>query len=118
MERNILQLFEPYSLEYDFSIFLYIGIAITLLFLVFLIIYRLFNKLRCFPYSRKKIIIDFNNPKETAYTITYMIHDYNTPYNQELLKRLEQYKYRKDVKPLDKETVKLIEKFLEYVKNA
>lgn len=47
-----------------------------------------------------------------------MIYNYDTPYNQELLKRLEQYKYRKDVKPLDKETVKLIEQFLEYVKNA
>ncbi|WP_297455960.1 hypothetical protein [Persephonella sp.] len=118
MEGNILQLFEPYSLEYDFSVFLYIGGVGILLFLMIFIGYKLFNKLKYFSYSRKKLIIDFNKPKETAYTITYMIHNYDTPYNQELLERLEQYKYRKDVKPLDEETVKLIEKFLEYVNNA
>ncbi len=118
MEGNILQLFEPYSLEYDFSVFLYIGGVGILLFLVVFTSYKLFNKLRCFPFSRKKIIIDFNNPKEAAYTITYMVHNYDTPYNQELLERLERYKYRKDVRPLDKETIKLIEKFLEYINNA
>ncbi|MDQ7056720.1 MAG: hypothetical protein Q9M89_09835 [Persephonella sp.] len=64
----------------------------------------------------EKIKIDFRNPKKTAYTITYLIHRYETPYNTELLERLEKHKYRKEVSNFDKETEELIKKFVEYVK--
>ncbi len=117
MEKNIVQLFELYPLEYNFSVFLYIGVFIVAFFVLGFVSYRLLSKIKL-PSTKKQIGIDFNNPKETAYVITFMTYKYDTPYNQELIKRLEQYKYRKKVEPLDEETKELIKKFLEYVKNV
>lgn len=117
MDKNIIQLFELYPLEYDFSIFLYVFVFVTAFFILGFASFKLFSKVKL-PSTKKKTDIDFNNPKKTAYIITFMTYKYDTPYNQELIKRLEKHKYRKQVEPLDEETKELIKKFLEYVKNA
>ncbi|NPA53500.1 MAG: hypothetical protein GXO21_02405 [Aquificae bacterium] len=78
------------------------------------------KKIDIFHLKKKEtqVKINLKNPKETAYTITFLIHKVETPYNEQLLKKLEEYKYKKTVNQLDKETVDLIRKFLEYIKTA
>ncbi|MBK3331607.1 hypothetical protein GWK41_00840 [Persephonella atlantica] len=119
MGKNPAQLFEAYPLEIDIISYLVYAIVFILVLLLFIL------SVKKFPYrniklygtsKRKEIKIDLKNPKKTAYTITYLIHNYETPYNRELLKRLEKHKYRKKVSSFDRETVELIKKFVEYVK--
>lgn len=67
--------------------------------------------------------IDFENPKKAAYIMTR----YGRLLAQEkrqkeimaqLLPRLERYKYKKDVPPLDSETKRFMKLFIEMTKDA
>ena len=113
-----MDLFEVYPLQVDYVlVFLFFFIP----FLFIIGFYIFLKTLKTFPFPIKKdkkeeIKINLKNPKETAYTITFLIYKTKTPYNTELLKRLEEYKYKKQVNQLDSETVELIKKFLEYIK--
>jgi hypothetical protein len=118
MDTKIMDLFEVYPLQVNYVlVFLFFFIP----FLFITGFYILLKTLKRFPLpikkeKKKEIKINLKNPKETAYTITFLIYKTKTPYNTELLKRLEEYKYKKQVNQLDRETVELIKKFLEYIK--
>lgn len=66
--------------------------------------------------------IDFKNPKESAYSITkegyFFSHDTEQTFNayQNLLIRLEPYKYATTVQKIDEETVNCYYGYLEMVK--
>ncbi len=117
MEKKIIDIFHIYPIWIDYF---YILSFVLFPFVFFAFVYLFFK----FPFKhlkipslkkKEKIEINFKNPKETAYRITFLIQRFETPYNKELLKRLEKYKYRKEVKDLDKKTVSLIKKFLIWI---
>ncbi|ACO03783.1 MAG TPA: hypothetical protein DEP48_06020 [Persephonella sp.] len=119
MNRDFFSTFEIYPIVIDFYQIILIISGLVLLLISFYLIIR-FLKLPSFelvPRKREeKISINLEDPKGTAYSVTFLIHRYDTPYNEQLLKRLERFKYRKKVDRLDRETVELIEKFIEYIK--
>ena len=117
--EKILLLFDTYSLEYKIWDFL-IPFFFSILFIFLAVItFNLSKKIKLikpkFP-KKEKIRIDPSKSKETAYTLTFLIHRYDTPYNKQLLERLERFKYRKEVESFDKETLELISKFMEYMR--
>ncbi|WP_096999452.1 hypothetical protein [Persephonella hydrogeniphila] len=117
--EKILSLFETYPLEYDFSqiILILFLTAFFLSVIYFFIKVPLYLKpLKNIKKTEKPFQLNLSNSKETAYRVTFLIHKYSTPYNEELLKRLEKFKYKKDVDELDKDTIDLISKFMEYVR--
>jgi len=120
MNREIFHIFEIYSIQVDYiSLVSFLLIPIFFI-LAFFIFFKFLKKIDIFHLKKKEtqVKINLKNPKETAYTITFLIHKVETPYNEQLLKKLEEYKYKKTVNQLDKETVDLIRKFLEYIKTA
>ncbi|WP_456382499.1 hypothetical protein [Persephonella sp.] len=119
MEKIITTLFEPYPLEYNLAgIILFVLGGVSLGVLVFLLPKIAFRtpSLTFNLKKREETKIDINNPKQTAYQITFLIHKFETPYNSKLLEKLERYKYRKEVESLDSETRELIRQFIEYVR--
>lgn len=108
----------------DNSIFFFV-LAIFLLFILLVLSYFLINK---YIKNRKnnpkktylKILkeLDFENPKECAYTITkYGRLLANLPREkklyEELVEILEKYKYKKEVEKIDESTKAKIETFLD-----
>ncbi len=120
MEHYLLGIFDTYQLEYNGGgIFLFFTAVVSIAVVVFVLFQIKPDIRKILPVRRirEKITLDLNNSKKTAYQITFLIHRYETPYNKELLKKLEKYKYRKDVDSLDEDTVQLIGKFIEYVRS-
>jgi len=117
--EKVIDLFELYPLEYDFTgIFLLLSILSTIFILIGIAVkFKLgFDFTILLKEKKKPVRINLKNPKETAYNITFLIHQFSTPYNSKLLKKLERYKYRKEVENLDSETKELIMQFIEYVR--
>jgi len=117
--EKILGLFETYPPEYDLGqVFFVLSAAVLSLFITYLFIKSLpyLKPIKIAKKAEERFQLDLSNPKETAYRITFLIHKYSTPYNKELLERLERFKYRKNVEDLDKDTLDLISKFMEYVR--
>ncbi len=102
----------------DMSFYLYIGV---LVFIGVIVLGIIFSVARRFWLNRKKDMkkiyfkqlkeIDLENPKESAYAITYLgrklsIDDRSRDIFRELVPMLEQYKYRREVPKMDSETIK------------
>ncbi len=118
MER-ILNLFDTYPLEYKIGEFFVPFVILFSIVFLLTVSFKILKKVKIIKpefTKKEKIRIDPSNPKETAYRLTFLIHRYDTPYNKQLLKRLERFKYRKKVESLDKETLELISKFMEYMR--
>ncbi len=120
MNRDFLNVFEIYSLHIEFIqtiVFIVLFLVITgFLFFILKNIPTLnFPKINKKD-QRTEIKIHPHDPKKTAYEITFLIHKIETPYNEELLNRLEKFKYRREVENFDPETIELIKRFIEYVK--
>ncbi|WP_456466013.1 hypothetical protein [Persephonella sp.] len=117
--EKILSLFDTYPLEYKLGEFFVPFTAGVLILLLVITTFNALKKIKTlkpkFP-KKEKVRIDPSNTKETAYTLTYLIRRYDTPYNKQLLKRLEKFKYRKEVESFDRETLELISKFMEYMR--
>ncbi len=117
--EKILSLFDTYPLEYKIGEFFAPFIILFSIIFLLAVSLKIIKKVKIikpkFP-KKEKIRIDPSKPKETAYTLTFLIHSYDTPYNKQLLKRLERFKYRKKVESFDKETLELISKFMEYMR--
>ncbi len=114
MEREYLQDFSIYGLYIDYSVFFKL---FAFLFFLSVVSYTAFSLLkRIKPEKKEEIILDLKKTKETAYKITFLLYKYKTPYNRQLLKSLEKYKYRKKVEDFDNETKKIIIDFLRYIK--
>ncbi len=67
--------------------------------------------------------IDYSDPKKAAYTMTrygrlLAEEKRSREIFSQLLPRLERYKYRKDVSPLDSQTKRLMKLFIEMVHDA
>jgi len=93
---------------------------ILLIISVLLILTIIFLFIRKNLKSKKEKSALFNmidNPKKFAYEFTKKAKKYKTKKNEELFKkiiaRLGEYKYKPTVQNIDKETVKLIKKYLE-----
>ncbi len=113
METSFIRVFEVYPIWIEYSIFL--TPVSTFIFLAIVFVFFMYKPF--FKKQRKNSFrFDFSDAKKTAYQITFLTYKYNTPYNKELLKKLEAFKYKKKVGNLDEETLTLIKKFLEYVK--
>ncbi|HIE34576.1 MAG TPA: hypothetical protein EYP79_00050 [Campylobacterales bacterium] len=110
----------------DYSFYAYI-IAILLAIFLFLILFykiiKIFTAKKVDP--RKEMInslknLDFNNPKKAAYLITKLgrelVHD-DRSYKifEELLRRLQKYKYKKDVPQIEDDVKSYLKLFLETV---
>ena len=112
----MFELEEPLTQEPDFTI-LYLIIVVVLLFATLYALFKLFKKVRI-SYPKKGIdidSIDLNNPKESAYLLSEYADTYakDNPYYNELKKHSEDYKYKRDAPPFDKETLTVIQKFKE-----
>lgn len=119
MNTDFYSTFEIYSISFDFIqiILFFLGLSVFIISFYFLIRLVKLPSFEFFPEKRReRISINTEDPKKTAYKITFLIHKYDTPYNDQLLKRLERFKYRKKVDKLDRETLELIEKFIEHIK--
>ena len=94
-------------------IFWIIGLVILILSVI--LIYYL-NKYIKIKREKKELFALINEPKKFAYEFTKKAKKYKTKKNEELLKtilkELENYKYKKKVKEIDKNTKKLIKQFL------
>ena len=102
----------------EYSLYLYLG-AVALLgligFLLLYFLYRWYKKRTAFnlraEYKKRLHAIDTSKPKEAAYAMTYygVLFQYDSPRHHEmylnLSQRLQAYKYKKEVEPLDKETL-------------
>ncbi|WP_457641733.1 hypothetical protein [Persephonella sp.] len=119
MNKEFFSVFDIYTIVIDYlQIFLFLFVSVTLLLTIYTT-HRFLKLPISIKIRRKKedhIKIDLKNSKETAYTITFLIHRYDTPYNTKLLKNLEKFKYKKHVENLDEETVQLINNFLEHIR--
>ncbi len=115
MEKNITQLFETYPLEVDILGYLFFLWTVIFMLLFSYVLMRRFSLKLPAIKRNEKVKIDFSNPKKTAYTVTYLIHKYESPYNRQLLKKLEKYKYRREVSNFDRETKELIKKFIKHI---
>ena len=114
----------------DVSVYFFIGlVAIGTLVLIAGLIYLL----RWWRQHRKRDPriewlaaldrIDYNNPKKAAYTMTRYGRLLAEERRQkeilsQLLPRLERYKYKKEVPPLDEETKRFMKLFIEMVHDA
>ena len=112
----MFELEEPLTQEPDFTI-LYLIIVVVLLFATLYALFKLFKKVRIF-YPKKGIdidSIDLNNSKESAYLLSEYADTYakDNPHYNELKEHLEDYKYKREVPPFDKETLTVIQKFKE-----
>ncbi len=117
--NDVIQLFETYPLEIDVLKYLvYFLLAIFLTVFSVLLFKKSFLLQIKFSLWRKQetFRFDMKNPKKTAYTLTFLTYRYDTPFNEELLKKLEKYKYRKEVSHFDRDTQELIKKFIEYIR--
>ncbi|WP_281951346.1 hypothetical protein [Nitrosophilus kaiyonis] len=108
----------------DFSFYAYIfSISIFTIFLL-LLIYKIIKILSSKKIDKRKEMIkklkkvNFENPKKAAYQITkygreLVYDDRSYKIFEELLKRLQKYKYKKEVSKADEETKKYFKLFLE-----
>ncbi|WP_457621933.1 hypothetical protein [Persephonella sp.] len=119
MNRDFFSTFEIYSIVIDFYPVI---VVLSGLIAALILLYYLFKSFRLPVFNvlqkekEEKISLDLKDPKKTAYKVTFLIYKYDTPYNDQLLHRLERFKYRKKVEKLDNETVELIKKFIEHIK--
>ncbi len=110
----------------DFSFYAYIFALIISFLLFFILFYKLmkiFKKKRVD--KRKEMIetlrnIDIEDSKRAAYTITKLGRelvwdDRSFKIFEELLRRLQRYKYKKEVSKLDDEVKRYLQLFLETV---
>jgi hypothetical protein len=112
----------------DYSYFIFMGLVVFFAFIVLVALYRLFKK---FLLTRKENLrkgyfkrlknIDWSNTKKAAYEVTFLGRKLATEprieeiYGQ-LVVMLSQYKYKKVVSSVDKETLKQYD-LLVYVVN-
>jgi ABC-type sugar transport system permease subunit len=102
----------------EYSLYLYVGFLLLGAFVVgaiLFIFYKWFTKRRAFnlraEYKKHLHAIDTTNAKEAAYAITLygQIFQNDSPRHHEmylnLTQRLQAYKYKKEVAPIDKETL-------------
>ena len=110
----------------DYSIFLFSAVVFISLLIVISLIIFLFKYLKNRRDNLRKSYlkalknIDFSNPKESAYEITkyakLLVKDERSmQIYEDLTKRLEVYKYRKDVPQIDNEVKKYYNLFIEVV---
>ena len=105
--------------EIDFSLLDYLIIAFVIIFLIilFFALIRLFRKKEDILKEKLKEI-DFNNPKKTAYIIGSLRPFLNKEafnYWEELNKKLERYKYKKEVEAFSEEIKQEINLFLKMI---
>ena len=110
----------------DYSIFLFSATLIALALVVIVLIILLFKYLKSRRDSLKKSYlkalksVDFSNPKESAYLITkyarLLVKDERSmQICEDLTKKLEIYKYKREVPQIDEETKKYYNLFIEVV---
>lgn len=110
----------------DFSFYTYIFSISLFTIVIILLVYKLF---KIFSQKkedyRKKLYkklknVDFNNSKKFAYEVTkygrkLVFDDRSYKIFSELLKRVQKYKYKKDVPKIDEETKKYFKLFLKTI---
>lgn len=111
----------------DFSLYIFISLAIFLALLVAIAIWKLLYRKKIDSKKERALKIlknlELDKTKESAYAISrfgkYLVYDDRSVdiYNS-LLSRLEKYKYKKEVESFDEETIKNIELFLLVTKNG
>jgi len=101
-------------IDYSFYIFLVIAIVL-IIFLIYIIYKKFFNKKEN-KFLTKLKNLDFNNSKKTAYEFTHFakqfINEKNKKLYEEIVKELNNYKYKRVVDNLDPELIKKIKEFI------
>lgn len=98
----------------DNSFFIFLALVLVFMILLILIIFSLIKFIKNKKPNQKKVYykiledIDFENPKEFAYTFTkysklLISNDREKKLADELIEELEKYKYKKVVENLDEE---------------
>ena len=105
-------------IDYSFYIFL-IFIAVLIIFIIYLIYKKFFNKKEN-EFLIKLKNLDFNNSKKTAYEFTYLakhfINEENKKLYEEIVKELNNYKYKKVVDNLNPKLIEKIKTFIKGIK--
>ena len=108
----------------DMSFYLFIGASIFVLLIIGLLIFLFYRHFRSKKDQnlRKEVLkrlenVNFDNPKESAYEITkygrFLVeNEQSEKIFLELEKKLEKYKFTKDVPKIDKDTIRQYDLFL------
>jgi serine protease inhibitor len=106
----------------DLYWYLFVGLLIILTLIVITLIIRYFVK----KYNYKKNLLKelknlpYDNSKKTAYLFTkyakQFINEKNKDKYHEIIEKLEKYKYKPSVPPLDEDVKKEIEEFIKGIK--
>ena len=108
----------------DLSFYLFVGVSIFILLIIGLLVFLFYKHFRAKKESniRKDVLerlenVNFDNPKEAAYEITkYGRFLVDSPQSEkiflELEKKLERYKFTKEVSPIDEGTINQYDLFI------
>lgn len=112
----------------EYSLYYFLAISLVVFLLIGVVLYFLYrwfrNKNR---YNKRKEYfkmldtLDFNDTKKAAYAITRYAEIFkndsekHTELFEQILKKLEQHKYKKDVDKFDNETLKIIQEYKEII---
>ena len=103
----------PVSQTHHFDYMIFIILFLVLVLAVILILFiRKHYKIKK---EKEELLSLINNPKKFAYEFKKakkFINSKNKELFEEIQKRLTNYKYKKEVNPIDEETKKLIKEFL------
>lgn len=111
----------------DYSIYLFVGVAVVFVVLVVTIFFLASKKWRSRRLSKRALaykklqIIDFSDPKHAAYTISetgrLFVSDNERTERayHNLFERLEPYKYAPNVEPINEETIGYYRLYLDII---
>lgn len=88
---------KPNEVIPDFSIYIFMGLVLLTLIILFFIVKYLYKK-----FKRKIIMLSLEDSKKFAYEVTPHLKEIE---EFELINRLEDYKYKKDVEKIDESLV-------------
>jgi len=113
----------------DYSLYQLIAIVITFLLILIVTTYLYKNRITKTKQPSKKQLalkrlkeLDFTNTKDVVYSFSLDGYIFVNESNQEkfnqIEKELEQYKYKKDIQPLEQNIITQIKEFIKGIKNV
>jgi len=100
----------------DYWFYLFCTVGIILLLLIMYFVYKKLAKRKTDPYLERLKNLDYKKSKKTAYEFSeyakHFITDENRSLYEEIVKELEQYKYRPKVDDLKPEIIEKMKKYI------
>ena len=113
----------------DYSLYILIAIISIVLIVLFFIVYKYVTKInKTKQLSAKQIAfkklknLDYENTKDVVYSFTIegslFVNDKNKDEFEQIIKELEEFKYKKDVQKLSNNLQNKIKEYIKGIKNA